>query len=79
MLGRLEMDVDECITAYEELMGSIFEERAHWLPFSPSMKVKPKFDSQKVRTAIENVLQQCGMPKDTRLNDGNERRCKVFV
>ena len=26
MLGRLEMDVDECIMAYEELMKAVFKE-----------------------------------------------------
>ena len=34
MLGRLEMDVDECISAYNRLIKTVFEEKAHKIPFS---------------------------------------------
>ncbi len=27
MLGRFEVDVDECISAYEDLMKAVFEEK----------------------------------------------------
>ena len=78
MLGRLGMSVDECIEAYEDLMGSIFGAKAHW-PISASAKVNPQFDSQKVKTAIEKVLCQRDIAKDSLFNDGNERRCRVYV
>jgi hypothetical protein len=28
MLGRLEMDVDECVSAYSKLMESVFEDKS---------------------------------------------------
>ncbi|OCK83571.1 hypothetical protein K432DRAFT_290780 [Lepidopterella palustris CBS 459.81] len=32
MLGRLEMDVDECILACHKFMKAVFEEKSSWLP-----------------------------------------------
>ncbi|KAK9857679.1 hypothetical protein MYU51_019821 [Penicillium brevicompactum] len=32
MLGRLEMDVDECIKAYVKLTERVFKEKKHWIP-----------------------------------------------
>jgi hypothetical protein len=34
MLGRLEMDVDECISAYKDLMKAVFEEKLRRVPVS---------------------------------------------
>jgi hypothetical protein len=40
MLGRLEMDVDECILAYSELLETVFGEKSSRLPFSWKGKTK---------------------------------------
>lgn len=77
MLGRLGMSVDECIKVYEELMESIFGAKAHWMPISVSANINAKYDSQKVKKAIEDVLRQRDIPVDRLLNDGNSRSCKV--
>jgi hypothetical protein len=39
MLGRLEMDVDECIAAYSDLAASVFGEKGSRLPFNIKGKV----------------------------------------
>ena len=79
MLGRLGMTIDECIQAYEELMGSIFGSKAHWSKLSMSANVNAQYDSKKVRTAIEKVLVERNISTDTLLNDGTARRCKMYV
>lgn len=48
MLGRLEMDIDECIQAYRELMESVFSEKARTVFLDWSGNVKAQYDSQKL-------------------------------
>lgn len=79
MLGRLEMDVDECIDAYKELMESIFSEKASTLPIDWSWKIQAQYDSKKLRAAIENVITRAGASPTDLLNDGVTRRCRTFV
>lgn len=77
MLGRLEMDIDECITAYSELAAKVFGQgRKH---FSTNWKgeVKAKFSSIKLDEAILDVLKKKGLPHDIKLNDGTEHGCKT--
>ncbi|KGO50821.1 Acyl transferase/acyl hydrolase/lysophospholipase [Penicillium expansum] len=79
MLGRLEMDVDECITAYVDLMRTVFENASNFLPFSFTGKIKPKFNSGKLRDAITKVVERHDGSKTGLLNDRKEGGCKVFV
>ncbi|KAK4867695.1 hypothetical protein LT330_001205 [Penicillium expansum] len=79
MLGRLEMDVDECITAYVDLMRTVFEHALNSLPFSFTGRVKPRFDSGKLKEAITKVIEHHDGSKTGLLNDGKEGGCKVFV
>lgn len=57
MLGQLEMDVDECISAYSELMATVFGEKLHQTRFGWCGNVKPQFDSEKLRAAITKVIE----------------------
>jgi hypothetical protein len=43
MLGRLEMDVDECITAYTGLMKNVFETQNSWRPADWSGKIRADY------------------------------------
>lgn len=77
MLGRLEMDVDDCITAYSKLMKTVFKDRSSKLPISWRGRVKAVFDSKKLRSAIEEVVSSKGAsPKDA-FNDGKNRGCRT--
>jgi hypothetical protein len=49
MLGRLEMNVDECISAYSDMMKTVFEEKSSRLPISWTGRVKAQFDSNKLK------------------------------
>lgn len=79
MLGRLEMDVDHCITAYRELTEQVFAKK----PRKPGLdwrgKLKARFDSQKLEGAIRDVVMKGGNSETARLNDEKERGCRVYV
>jgi hypothetical protein len=77
MLGRLEMDVDECITAYSDLAEAVFGEKLSSIPFNVMGKVKPRFDSAKLENAIQKVVVQSSASGTDLLNDGTERRCRT--
>ncbi|KAL8834089.1 MAG: hypothetical protein Q9170_003925 [Blastenia crenularia] len=79
MLGRLGMTVDECIKVYEELMGSIFGSKAHWMGVSAFANINAQYDSNKAKAAILRVLHEHGLSEETPFNDGTERRCRVLV
>ncbi|KAL6240627.1 hypothetical protein RBB50_012454 [Rhinocladiella similis] len=79
MLGRLEMDVDACITAYAGLIKEVFEEKAHWGPLNWRGRVQARFDSDKLKGAIEKVIINQGYSPTEPFNDGKARGCKVFV
>lgn len=79
MLGRLEMDVDACIAAYSELMKTVFEEKSSWLPVSWSGKVQARFDSAKLKSAIEDAISKTDASSADAFNDGKKRGCHTFV
>ena len=75
MLGRLEMDVDQCIDAYVKLAGEVFSEKS--LPVDWLGRVKSKFDSKKLKDAIYEIAKKGGASGDEPFNDGKERGCKT--
>ena len=77
MLGRLEMDVDECITAYSDLAEVVFGQKQSSLPFNIKVKVQSRFDSAKLESAIRKVLVQSGASETDLLNDGTDRGCRT--
>lgn len=80
MLGRLEMDVDECIECYKALSKQIFE-KSHWFPVRYNLDINAKFDSNALEESIEKIVKDHTAegkdPKNELLNDGTERKCKV--
>jgi hypothetical protein len=79
MLGRLEMDVDVCITAYSELMKAVFAEKSSWLPVGWSGNVRARFDSTKLKSAVEDVISSNGVSPTDAFHDGKDRGCRTFV
>lgn len=77
MLGRLEMDIDACITAYSKLIKAVFKQKSSWLPISKSGKVKARFDSAKLKSAIEEVVSSTGASSTDAFNDGKNRGCRT--
>lgn len=77
MLGRLEMDVDECIAAYCDLAAAVFGEKPSHFPINIKGKVKPRFDSAKLESAIRKAVAQSGASETDLLNDGTRRGCRT--
>ena len=77
MLGRLEMDVDECIAAYSDLAETVFGKKLSFIPINISGNVKSRFDSAKLERAIRKVVTQSGALDTDLLNDGAQRGCRT--
>lgn len=77
MLGRLEMDVDECIAAYSDLAADVFGYKLSRFPVNIKGGVKPRFDSVKLESAIKKVITKKGVSDTDLLNDGTERGCRT--
>ncbi|PVH75932.1 FabD/lysophospholipase-like protein, partial [Cadophora sp. DSE1049] len=79
MLGRLEMDVDECIIAYTKLAEAVFSQKKSGLPFGLNRKTKAQFDSSRLENAVRETIKGSGISETDLFNDGNERWCRTFV
>ncbi|RPA76722.1 hypothetical protein BJ508DRAFT_330870 [Ascobolus immersus RN42] len=83
MLGRLEMDVEECIEAYTTLMNGIFKKRSLRAVFALLRgKVKGRFSSTHLEEAIQKILLLRNITVRELFHVPNarkENRCKVFV
>lgn len=76
MLGRLEMDVDGCILAYTNLLKVVFEKR-RWFPISWIGRVRARFESKRLKIAIEEVIRSRGASAVDLFNDGKLRGCRT--
>ncbi|EXA34070.1 hypothetical protein FOVG_14927 [Fusarium oxysporum f. sp. pisi HDV247] len=81
MLGRLQMDVDECISAYNDLIKVVFskEARVHQSKFNLLGQTQARFDSGGLKDAIEKTLRDKGLSPTDGMVDSRETGCKVFV
>ncbi|CAG8919613.1 unnamed protein product [Penicillium salamii] len=79
MLGRLEMNVDECLMAYTELMESIFSQKINNVPVDWSGNIISQYDSKRLKSAIEMVITRAGFSPTDLMNDEKLRPTKVFV
>lgn len=77
MLGRLEMGIDECISAYTKFMETIFEQKTRQVPLSFSSRIQSRFDSTKLRNAVNEVINAKGFSPDELFDDGQPRGCRV--
>jgi hypothetical protein len=73
MLGRLEMDVDECITAYSGLAEAVFREKLSSFPVDIKGKDNIRFDSAELEKAAQKVVVDSGASDTALFNDGTER------
>lgn len=79
MLGRLEMDVDQCIEAYNSIAKSVFGGGPSPAPVDPTGKVPAPFDLAALERAIRKMITASGASEKDVFNDGAERGCKTFV
>jgi len=77
MLGRLEMDVDECINAYTSMFKRIFGKKG--LSVSILGKIKGRFDSMVLEDCVKEILKERQLSPIEPFNDEKDRTCKVSV
>lgn len=77
MLGRLQMDIDECIDAYSELSRTIFSKRG--LPLDKWGNIKGRYKASELGNAVKTIIRHSGTSEDAPLDDGNARGCRVYV
>lgn len=78
MLGRLEMDVDECVSAYRELIKTVFEEKQNRYGVGGTGNIKAQFSSKTLESAIKKVIaSREGISETDLFNDGKPRGCRV--
>lgn len=79
MLGRLEMNVDDCIEAFTGMMDEIFQQK-HKIPFKLfSGQVQPRYDSAILEKCIKVVIKNAGFDPEAKLRETKDSSCKVFV
>ena len=80
MLGRLEMNVDECIIAYVRLMKTVFEKSSTWSPLKSLFgNIESRFDASKLEGAIIDVIHSRGASIIEPFNNRAEHGCRVYV
>ncbi|KAI9891753.1 MAG: hypothetical protein M1814_002503 [Vezdaea aestivalis] len=78
MLGRLEMDIDECIHAFVSLSERVFKKK-HF-PIRINGRVRGKFGTGELEKCIKEIVRQKLPEGDNALLKGPiDQKCKVFV
>lgn len=75
MLGRLKLDIDECIDAYLSLSARVFQKKRHRVTVKGN--IQGRFDSEELERAVREVVTMCGLSEDALLKDVSDNTCKV--
>ena len=57
MLGRLEMDVDECIEAFQTISKAVFAKKKHTFSFTKRGKTQARFSSEKLKNSCLSIIE----------------------
>ncbi|KAL2869732.1 uncharacterized protein BJX67DRAFT_378787 [Aspergillus lucknowensis] len=80
MLGRLKMDIDQCITGYTRLCKHVFGRKKRLsLTAMGSRKSKAKHDGTKLEFALKSILRELGHEDREILLQDMDLSCRVFV
>lgn len=81
MLGRLKMDIEECITAYLEISRDVFQPKKRKYDIfgraSDALKVRGRFDSEALKRGIQKIVVQAGEDENAKLKIEDEPKCRV--
>ena len=77
MIARLEMSVEECITAYNYLMKMVFKERMGILQGTSNSDIKSQFDCEVLGRAFKNIIISRGISNTAKLNDSVQSGCRT--
>ncbi|KAI9146757.1 putative Pfs, NB-ARC and TPR domain protein (JCVI) [Paramyrothecium foliicola] len=77
MLGRLEMDIDQCIEAYSGLATLVFGSPLTSADRACSIPIQ--FNIETLETAVRDIIKNSGARESDLFNDSVERGCRTFV
>lgn len=78
MLGRLEMNIDECIDAYVALFDRVFRKKRHRITINGY--VQGRFDTEELERSIREIVKRKDKAGENALLKGSEnQQCKVLV
>lgn len=77
MLGRLEMNIDECIEVYQELSRVVFKPTRHFA-LSLTGTVQARCDTSALETEIKNIVREKTGSEDTLMRNDDPEKCKVY-
>ena len=75
MLGRLKMNINECIEAYLSLSDRILQKKRHSVGIHG--KIQSRFDSEELGKIVKEVIKSKGLDEGSLLKDVPETSCKV--
>ena len=75
MLGRLQMDIQECIDAYSELSRRVFSKKG--LPVDLRGHIQGRYKASVLESAIKDIIKASNLPVDEPLNDRKDRGCRT--
>lgn len=75
MLGRLEMTIDECISAYANLSDRIFQKQRHRVKING--QIQGRFDTAELERSVKEIIVQKGLQEDALLKRLDNTCCKA--
>lgn len=75
MLGRLRMDVDDCIAAYVRLADRVFKKTA--APINMCCTVQSRFNTKALEQEIKSLVRRETGSENTFFKDEDDDSCKV--
>lgn len=77
MLGRLEMDIEQCIRAYTRLLRRVFSSKRSF-PVGANLRMRPKYDIKRLGSAMRAILRELKYEDNMLLRD-EDSPCRVYV
>lgn len=79
MLGRLGMEVENCIEAYSDIMGKVFHAKPKKKPTGQDRKLELRLDHNELSQAIESAIRTQGRDGTKPFYDeGSKNSCRVL-
>lgn len=75
MLGRLRMNVNECIEAYMSLSQNVLRKKRRRVSLRGA--IRGRFDSEALTAVLKDFIVQRSLPGDALLKDSPDSKCKV--
>lgn len=69
MLGRLRMDLDECIEAYQQLGARVFRNRKTSIPISVFGQLKARYSHEAFTASAKEIIARQGLYEEDLLQE----------